>query len=316
MLSVVATAAGLTACGGASSSGSGSAVAAPASGSATAVAATAAPIKVVAAENEYGSVASQIGGRYVRVQSIESSPNADPHTYELSPSVAQDVSSGQVLIENGIGYDDWMIKLASASPSATRQVVDVQHLLGLPDSTPNPHLWYAPATMPKVAGALAGDLARLQPAHAAYFRANVARFDASLRPWLAAIAAFRATHAGTPVATTEPVADYMLQALGARNLTPFSFQAAIMNGTDPSPQGISGQNALLGQHRVKVLVHNQQVTDPLTQSFVTAARGAGVPVVGVYETMPTPGYDYQSWMLAEVRAIEKAVVDRTSTSTL
>ena len=274
------------------------------------------PIHVVAAENEYGSVASQIGGRYVSVQSIESNPATDPHTYEVSPGVAQEVSAGQVLIQNGVGYDDWMTKIADASPNSSRLTINVQHLLGLPDSTPNPHLWYAPTTMPKVAAEMAADFARLGPAHAAYFTANVAKFDASLKPWLAAIVAFKAKYAGTAVATTEPVADYMLQAIGAVNMTPFSFQADIMNGTDPSPQGISAENALFSQHRVKVFVHNQQVTDALTESFVTAAKKAGIPVVGVYETMPTPGYSYQSWMLAEVQAIQKAVAEKLSTSTL
>ena len=270
-------------------------------------------IKVVAAENEYGSVASQIGGRYVTVQSVESNPNTDPHTYEVSPGVAQEVSGAQVLVRNGVGYDDYMSKIAAASPNSSRQVIDAQHLLGLPDSTPNPHLWYSPRTMPKVAAAMAADFAKLRPAHAAYFRANVAKFDDSLRPWLHALAKFKAKYGGTPVATTEPVADYMLQAAGTVNMTPFSFQADIMNGSDPSAQGVSGQDALFSSHRVKVFVYNQQVTDALTQGFITAAKKAGIPVVGVYETMPTPGYTYQTWMLAEVNALEKAVAGKVST---
>ena len=47
-----------------------------------------------------------------------------------------------------------------------------------------------------------------------------------------------------------------------------------------------------------------------------ASKKAGIPVVGVYETMPTPGYTSQSWMLAEVAALEKAVTDRMSTESL
>ena len=39
-------------------------------------------------------------------------------------------------------------------------------------------------------------------------------------------------------------------------------------------------------------------------------------MVGVYETMPTPGYDYQSWMLAEVQALQKAVAGKISTQKL
>ncbi len=270
-------------------------------------------IAVVAAENEYGNVASQIGGRYVSVSSIESNPNTDPHDYEVSPGVAGEVSRAQVVIQNGIGYDDYMSKIESASPNAKRRVIDVQELLGLPDSTPNPHLWYNPVTMPKVAKALASDLGSIEPVHASYFKANASKFVASLDPWLKAIARFKATFPGTPVATTEPVADYMLEAAGTRNLTPFSLQADIMNGVDPSPEAVSIQDGLFSHHKVKVFVYNQQVTDSLTQSFVTAARKAGIPVVGVYETMPVPGYDYQSWMLAEVKALYRAVAAKVST---
>jgi zinc/manganese transport system substrate-binding protein len=121
-------------------------------------------IRVVAAENEYGNVAAQIGGKYVSVTSVETNPNTDPHTYEVSPGVAQAVSAAQLVIQNGVGYDVFMTKVESASPNSTREVIDVQSLLRLPDSTPNPHLWYDPTTMPKVANALAHDLATLRPA--------------------------------------------------------------------------------------------------------------------------------------------------------
>jgi len=270
-------------------------------------------IAVVAAENEYGNVAGQIGGRYVTVTSIESNPNTDPHEYEVSPGVAGEVATAEVVIQNGIGYDDFMTKIESASPNPERKVIDVQQLLRLPDSTPNPHLWYSPGTMPKLARALAADLGALQPSHASYFEANASRFVSSLRPWLQAVARFKAAHPGTPVATTEPVADYMLEAAGTDDLTPFGLQADIMNGVDPSPEDVAFQTSLFTQHRVKVFVYNQQVTDSLTQSFIAAARKAGIPVVGVYETMPVPGYDYQTWMLAEVEALSRAVVDGTST---
>jgi zinc/manganese transport system substrate-binding protein len=275
-----------------------------------------ATISAVGAENQYANVIEQIGGRYVKVTAIESNPNTDPHTFEASPSVAETVSAASLLIENGVGYDTWMEKIESASPSSSRKVINVQHLLGLPDSTPNPHLWYKPETMPAVARALVGDLSALQPAHAAYFQENAAKFAQSLKPWYAAIANFKAGYPDTPVATTEPVGDYMLEATETKNMTPFSLQAAIMNGTDPAPQDVTLQNGLFTGHKVKVFVYNQQVTDSLTNSFRELALKEGVPVVGVYETMPVPGYDYQSWMLAEVQALEKAVKENVSTQKL
>ncbi|MGD0198878.1 MAG: zinc ABC transporter substrate-binding protein [Solirubrobacteraceae bacterium] len=273
-------------------------------------------IRAVGAENEYANVISQVGGRYVSVSAIESNPNTDPHTFEASPSVASEVADAQLIVQNGVGYDGYMNTIESASPSGTRKVIDVQKLLGLPDSTPNPHLWYRPQTMPAVAAALVSDLSALDPSEKAYFAANAKHFDASLQPWYAAIKAFAKDYPNTPVATTEPVGDYMLQAIGAEDLTPFPLQADIMNGVDPAPQNVSFQESLFSKHRVKVFAYNQQVTDPLTASFLADAKRAKIPVVGVYETMPVPGYDYQSWMLAEVNALRQAVAHGRSTARL
>ena len=272
-------------------------------------------IVAVGAENEYANVISQIGGRYVAVAAIMSNPNTDPHTFEASPNVAEAVSAARLIVQNGVGYDDFMSKIEAASPTSSRRVIDVQKLLGLPDATPDPHLWYSPGTMPVVARAVAGALSAMQPQHASFFASNAANFDRSLAPWSRALRQFRAAYRETPVATTEPVGDYMLEAAGAANLTPFSLQADIMNGVDPAPQNVTLEHNLLAQHRVKVLLYNQQVTDSLTQTFLNAAAHSGVPVVGVYETMP-PGYDYQRWMLAEVQALRRAVVTHVSTEKL
>jgi zinc/manganese transport system substrate-binding protein len=281
-----------------------------------ATAASTTKITAIGAENEYADVISQIGGKYVQASAIMSNPNTDPHTFEASPAVAREITAAKLIVQNGVGYDDWATMIENASPGNGRKVINVQQLLGLPNSTPNPHLWYKPTTMPAVANAIASDLAQIDPAHASYYKANAASFIASLTAWSSAIASFKSAHPGTPVATTEPVADYMLQAVGADNLTPWAFQADIMNGTDPSPQDVAIENSLFTQHKVKVFLYNQQVTDSLTESFIKLADENGIPVIGVYETMPTPGYDYQSWMLAEVSALNKAVTSKVSTEHL
>ena len=199
-------------------------------GTSPAAATSTAKIMAIGAENEYADVIGQIGGKYVNVSAIMSNPNTDPHTFEASPAVAREVSAAQLVVQNGVGYDTFMNTIESAAPNSSRKVIDVQTLLGLPDSTPNPHLWYKPTTMPAVANAVATDLGQIDPAQASYFKANAASFTASLTAWNSAIAAFKSAHPNVPVATTEPVADYMLQAVGADNMTPWTLQADIMNG--------------------------------------------------------------------------------------
>ncbi|HEX6524125.1 MAG TPA: zinc ABC transporter substrate-binding protein [Streptosporangiaceae bacterium] len=314
----VALIVGAAACSSASGANGTSATGPSATGTsaAGASASSAGAIVAVGAENQYADVISQVGGKYVNVSAIMSNPSTDPHTFEASAQVAQAVGSAQLVVQNGLGYDAFMNTIENAVGSSGRKVIDVQKLLDVPDAEPNPHLWYRPGTMAAVANAVAGDLAVIQPVHAAYFKANATAFVKSLDAWTAAMSAFSTKYPGTKVATTEPVADYLLQAIGADNLTPMTFQLNVMNGTDPSAQNVATERSLFTQHKVKVLVYNQQVTDSLTQSFITLAHANGIPVVGVYETMPTPGYDYQSWMVAEVQALSKAVQQKVSTEHL
>src|ERR1700743_3443997 len=113
---------------------SGGAVAAPGGGK----------IVAVGAESEYANVIGQVGGKYVQSSAIMSNPNTDPHTFEASIAVAREVGSAQLVVQNGVGYDGFMNTIESAAPDSGRTVIDVQQLLKLPDSTPNPHLWYDP----------------------------------------------------------------------------------------------------------------------------------------------------------------------------
>ncbi|MDA8296368.1 MAG: zinc ABC transporter substrate-binding protein [Actinomycetota bacterium] len=274
------------------------------------------PIAIVAAENQYGNVARQVGGAAVRVTSIEDNPNTDPHTFEVSARVAQQIAGARLVIENGLGYDSFVSKIEQAAPSRARKTIVVQRLLHLAPSTPNPHLWYRPDAMPALAKALAGALAGIEPAKAATFQRRAARFIASLGPWKAALAAIKRRFGGSGVAVTEPVGNYLLRAAGLKVKTPFSLQTAVMNGLDPSPQDVAIEEALFSRHEVKVFVYNVQVTDSLTAQFLADAAHAHIPVVGVYETMPIPGFTYQSWMLAETRALERALADHRSTSSL
>ena len=273
-------------------------------------------ITAVGAESQYANVIEQLGGKYVQVSSILNNPNTDPHTFEASTQVAEELSAATLVVQNGVGYDSFMNRIESASPSSSRHVLVAQTILGLPASTSNPHLWYSPEYMTKVASAITAALVVIQPAHRSYFEAQLQRFDRSVSTLEAVIASFKAAHAGTPVAVTEPVADYLLEALGMKIVTPFTFQADIMNGVDPSPQAISQELGFLTSHQAKVFCYNQQVVDALTTSIRHAASSSGVPIVGVYETMPTPGYDYQLWITAEVKAIESAVDHGTSTEKL
>jgi zinc/manganese transport system substrate-binding protein len=272
-------------------------------------------IKAVGAENEYADVISQIGGQYVSVSGIMKDPNVDPHSYEADTQDAALVAGASLIVENGLGYDDFMDKLAAASPSSNRTVIVAAQVLGDPATTSNPHLWFDPKTMPRVASAIAQALETQLPDHAQYFTDRLATFDNSLNDWNTDLADVRQGYAGAGVAVTEPVADYMLQAAGMNIKTPWGFQAAVMNGTDPSPQDVQTQENLLRQRQVNALIYNQQAVDAVTTTLMKLARDNQIPVVGVYETMPS-GLTYQTWMEQETNNLQKALKEAASTETI
>lgn len=272
--------------------------------STAALAADAQPVPVMAAENFYADIVSAVGGGHVAVKAVLSNPDEDPHLFETSPSVARDVSAARLVIYNGADYDPWMDKILSAAKSDSRATIVVADLMKR-KSGDNPHLWYDPATAPAAAKAVAAQLSAIDPANAADYAAGLAAFDATLNPVADKVAAIKAKFAGQPVTATEPVFGYMATALGL-TMRNESFQLSVMNDTEPSASDTAAFQADLKERKVKVLFYNSQVTDPQTDRLLEIAKSAGVPVVGVTETMPA-GKSFADWMLGELDATEKAL---------
>jgi len=263
-------------------------------------------VQVLGTENFYADLLAQIGGSRVTVSSLLNDPNADPHEFEASPQVAKMVADARLVIVNDIGYDDFMQKLLSASTNPDRIVINVKDVLGVKDDV-NAHVWYDPNTMPKVADAVTAALSKLDPQNAAYFAAEKARYLAALQPMTDKIAVLKAKYSGAPVAFTEPVAEYLTDAIGLVVKTPEGFMKAIEQGTDPAPADVAAERDLLTGKKVKALLYNSQVTSPLTASIRALAEANGVPVVGVAETIPPEFKTFQDWMLSQLDALEKAL---------
>jgi zinc/manganese transport system substrate-binding protein len=269
----------------------------------------ASPVPVVAAENFYGDVATQIGGSHVAVTSIMSNPDQDPHLFETSPSTARQLSAAKIVVFNGAAYDPWMDKLLGASPRAGRVQIEAANLVGKKGGD-NPHLWYLPATMPAVAKAYADALKQADPSSQADVDRQLAGFLSSLDPINAKIAAMHAKYQGVSVTATEPVFGYMADAVGLdmRNLR---FQTAVMNDTEPTATDLAAFEKDLSERRVKVLFYNAQVSDELTRKLLAIAKKSGVAVVSVTETEPH-GMTYQAWMLHQLDALDAALAAQTA----
>jgi zinc/manganese transport system substrate-binding protein len=275
-------------------------------GAGTGGAADTGPLPVVAAENMWGSLAAQLGGSRVHVQSIVASPSADPHDYEPTAADARTLALARLAIVNGAGYDAWASKLLAASP-AERIVVDVGKLVGVATGG-NPHRWYSPPDVRRVIAAITAGYTRLDPAHAAYFRRREATFERrSLAAYHREIARIRARYAGAPVGASESIFAPLAAALGLRLLTPPSFLDAISEGTETTAQDQTTVERQLAGRAIRVWVYNRQNATPDIQRLTAQARRYGIPVVTVTETLVPPGATFQAWQVAQLRALDRAL---------
>lgn len=294
----LAAAASLSACGAGSSPGNGTA--SPAAGGGTVV-------PVVAAENVWGDITRQIGGGRVRVTSILTDPNTDPHSYETDPKDAAAISQASFVVLNGLGYDDFASKLLAASPDSARTVVSLDKVNGVSGSSANPHLWYNPSYVKASADAIAAQLTKVDPADAPTFAANEQAFLAAYQPYVDQLARIKEKYHGVQIAYTERLPGYLVEAAGLVLGTPASFSKSLEDGNEPSATDTATFNADITGRKVKVLLYNGQVTDKQTDAIKALAVKAGVPVVGVAETIPPDQRDFQSWQIAQAAQVFAAL---------
>ena len=263
-------------------------------------------IPVVAAENFWGSLMSQLGGSRTQVLSIVTDPNADPHEYESNSQDAQAIAGAALVIVNGAGYDDWATKLIAASNTPHQVVLNVANLLGKKEGD-NPHFWYSPYYVNDTVKAMYSDLVSIDPADAAYFTQQYANLNASLGIYNARIHEIRQQFAGAKVASTESIFVYLANATGLILVSPPAFMDAVAEGNDPPAQSVVQFQQLLQNGTVSVLVYNAQTVTPLTQSIKALAASKGIPIVAVTETIQPPDVPFQVWMNAELIALQNAL---------
>lgn len=261
-------------------------------------------INIVAAENMYGSVAQEIGGDKVQVISILNNPNQDPHLFSASPSTARAVAQGDIIVYNGVAYDSWMEKLLSVQENTHQSIMVIANLVGAKMGD-NPHLWYAPQTMPIFANYLTKLLQQKDPVNKAYYAKRLIQFQKDYQSLTSKIATMHQHYQGITVIATEPLFGYMAQALGFHMLAT-DFQLNVMNDVEPSASQLREFEQALQSHTARVLFYNLQVISPLTLRLQAIATKEGIPDVGVTETQPE-NMSYIQWMLNQLIATEHAL---------
>jgi zinc/manganese transport system substrate-binding protein len=268
-------------------------------------------LTVVAAENVWGSIASQLGGDRIHVTNIIDNPNADPHDYEPTAADAKAMATAQFVIVNGIGYDPWADRLLAANPVPGRHVLNVGTLTGVPVGG-NPHQWYSPQSVGRVINAITTEYKKLDPTNAAFFEQERSSFETKgLARYQHLITEIRATYSGTPVGASESIFALMAPSLGLDLITPPSFLTAITEGTEPTAADKATIDGQIASHEIKVYVYNSQNATPDVQRQIEEAKAAGIPISTITETLVPATATFQAWQVAQLVALSKALHEAT-----
>jgi zinc/manganese transport system substrate-binding protein len=263
-------------------------------------------LNIVAAENFWGSIVSQLAGKAGNVTSVLSDPNADPHSYESSSDDARAFATADYVVMNGAGYDAWAQKLLAANPTAKRKVTVVADVLGKKEGD-NPHFWYGPRYVATVADRIESDLKASDPADSAYFDARRAEFNAASQAYRTRLDTIKGKFAGVPVAATESIFVYLAEYLGLQLLSPPAFMQAVAEGNDPPAAAVGQFQEQLSQKQVRVLVYNLQTATAVTANIKKLAAQQGIPTVGITETIQPPDATFEQWQEAELESLQNAL---------
>jgi len=307
---------------------------------------TSGKVTVVASTDVYGSIAEAVGGDFVDVTSIITSPTQDPHEYEASAQDQLTLKNAGLVIENGAGYDSFMEGLVEASGTTAPVITAVEYNHDYPgaashdeahadDASPAPsesaddhdhaedeahadddghdhiegfneHVWYDPHTVEDLTGAIAEKLGELAPDHAADFTANADAFTKEIAGLEDSLDQIKATSAGAKIFVTEPVPVYLTTAAGLDNATPNEFSESVEEGQDVPPATLLESLQLLDSGEIKVMIVNPQTGGAEVTQVEDEAKAKNIPVIEFTETLPE-GQTYISWMQSNITALSDAL---------
>jgi zinc/manganese transport system substrate-binding protein len=263
-------------------------------------------IQIVAAENFWGSLVSQIGGTHVQVLSIVSDPNADPHEYGSNTENARAFAMADYIIVNGAGYDSWANKLIGAGVKSDCKILNVAELLGKKEGD-NPHLWYDPNYVNLTVKQMKEDLISIDPANASYYEQNYTNLQLSLSKYQNKTTEIKKQFGGMKVAATESIFAYLANATGLELVSPPAFTQAVAEGNDPPAESIVQFETQLKSGNVSVLVYNKQTVTPITNNMKKLATEEGIPLIGITETIQPPNISFQDWMNSELISLQNTL---------
>lgn len=259
-----------------------------------AASATAAPLQVVTTIPDLADIARQVGGDQIEVWSIASG-REDPHNVPLKPSAITRLAKADLFVQVGLelehAYAPALVKECrnpklqpgqpgfldlSGGVKPLEVPTNLDRSQGDVHPNGNPHYNVDPVYGQMMARALGDRLAQLRPENAAVFKANAAKYAATLGK---SIEGWRSRLSGKGIVfvSYHPDLLYFAQRFGlqvAGTIQP-------KPGIEPGPRDIEALAAVMKEKGVKIILKESFYSDrlPAQLAQATGARVVTVPIL-------------------------------------
>ncbi|MCW4386301.1 zinc ABC transporter substrate-binding protein AztC [Salinibacterium sp. SYSU T00001] len=243
---------------------------------------------IVATTNILGDVVGELVGDRAEVFTLMP-PNADPHSFDVSPADAARMRDAELIVANGLGLEEGLQHHVEAAAADGVEVIEAGDLIevlayaeGGSAGTADPHFWTDPARMLDVVDGLEGPLSEIAGTLDSGYRAELVALDAELEEQFAAIPAERRA-----LVTNHHVFGYLAERFDFRVIG-----AVVPSGTTlaaPSASDFSGLVSAIDEAGVPTIFADSSQPDRLVQVLAEEAD-RDVRVVALYtESLTEPG---------------------------
>jgi ABC-type Zn uptake system ZnuABC Zn-binding protein ZnuA len=251
------------------------------------------------------SIVANIGGDRVKITGIVPE-GTNSHTFEPKPSDAELLSRADVMFINGLKLEDPTRDLAEQNLKDGADIVELgtksippsqyAYDFSFPKSggKPNPHLWTDPKYALRYAAVVRDELVKRDPADAAYFDANYAKFKTKVG---ALDTAMRTSFATIPRAQRKLLTyhdayayfgrDYGWDIIGAIQVSDFE---------DPTPKEVAGLIDQIKRARVPAIFGSEVFPSPVLAEIGKEAHVKYVDTLRDDDLPGKPGDPDHSWM--------------------
>ena len=271
---------------------------------------------VVASVNQWGSLASELGGSCVKVTSLINSTSVEPHDYEPTTSDMAKLTKADIVVLNGAGYDSWAEKAQFDKGKQT--IVNVGDIMGITATeehshehsdgesghhhhhgSTNPHLWFSPEAVLKAANAITeayedkagehSDTAQTAQRHFNDWNGDYADF-------VALINKARAKGIQRRYVATESIISYLLDYAGSIDVTPETYTNAMNSDSEPSAADLKDAIDTVSGSDVDLLVVNPQEMDGFAKKLNEAAVSSHKTIISATEQLPENQKTLLGWL--------------------